>query len=484
MSLARAVLLTGLKTRTPVLVLMVLPIILFGSRDRLDCADTLSGVPGPEVSVEEGRVEPDLEEHAQSEGTPGGTRLSGRRIIAYYISWAVYVRDYHPLDIPAEKITHVNYAFANIGSDLRVAIGDYYADVDRYYPGDTWDQPYRGAYNQLNNVLRAQHPHLKTFISVGGWTWSTLFSDVALTPESRARFAASCVEHIRAYNFDGVDIDWEYPVCCGHPDNIYRPEDRENFTLLLAELRTQLDSAATQDGRQYLLTIAAPAGYDKVENIEIGEIAQHLDWINVMCYDFRGAWDLEQTAHHAALYPNPDDPADPLIAERYTTDWSLQAWLAAGVPPDQPVMGVPFYGRAWGGVPPADGGLFQPASAVPPGTWDDWASGDTGVNDFWEIEQFAASGNYTSHWDEHSLVAWLYSPDQNGGHFISFNDTDSMAIKVDYVHQHGLGGMMLWEITADRNETLLDVISAGPSSEIFTDSFETGDTSAWSQVVP
>lgn len=385
-----------------------------------------------------------------------------KRIVAYWIEWGIYGRDHHPLDIPGNKITHINYAFANIGPDLRIAIGDYYAAVDRYYPGDTWDQPYRGAYNQLNNVFRAEHPHIRTLISVGGWTWSGLFSDVALTPASRATFAESCVDFIRTYNFDGVDIDWEYPVCCGLGSNTYRPEDRENYTLLLAELRAQLDQAAVEDGREYLLTIAAPAGYDKIENIEVDEIGQYLDWINIMCYDLHGAWNLSMTNHHAMLYPNPDDPSpNENIRTRYNGDYAITQFLEAGNPPSTIVLGVPFYGRGWGGVPGTNGGLYQSATSVPPGTWDDWSSGNTGINDFTELEEFIASGLYTQYYDPIAKGNYLYSATEHGGHFISYDDTETMAAKVDYVNALGLGGVMFWEVTADRNETLLDVIYNG-----------------------
>jgi chitinase len=389
-----------------------------------------------------------------------------KRIVAYFIEWGIYGRNYQPADMPLEKITHINYAFANIGADLRIAIGDPYAAIDNFYPGDTWDQPYRGCYNQINNVLRTQYPHIKTLISVGGWTWSGRFSDVALSSDSRAVFAASCVEFIRAYNFDGVDIDWEYPVCCGLGSNTYRLEDNANYTLLLQELRLQLDAAAAQDGRTYLLTIAAPAGYDKVANIDPAGIAAACDWINVMTYDFHGAWDLSQTGHQAALYPNPDDPSNDEIATLYNASAAIDLFLESGVQPSELVLGVPFYGRAWAGVGPANNGLFQAANSVPPGTWEDWSSGDTGVNDYTEIMSFLASGLYALHRDEHSQVPWLYSPTQHGGHFISFDDDVSMATKAQYVQDSDLGGIMLWEITGDRNETLMDVIVEGLGGQL------------------
>lgn len=398
------------------------------------------------------------------DGGSGGGPDTEKRIVAYYIEWGIYGRDYQPADMPLEKITHVNYAFANIGPDGRIAIGDSYAAIEKLYPGDSWDQPYAGTYNQLNNVLKAEHPHLKTLISVGGWTWSGRFSDVALTEQSRTTFAESCVQFIRDYGFDGVDIDWEYPVEGGLESNIRRPEDGVNYTLLLRELREQLDAAALVDGREYLLTIASPAGWDKLRHLELAELNEILDWINVMTYDFRGSWDLSTTAHHAAMFENPDDPVDGnAVAERYNVDWTVREMLSRGVEPGNLVVGVPFYSRSWGGVsdPLGNGGLYQPAGSVPPGTWDDWSSGATGINDYFEIEEMLASGEYVRYWDAAAAAPYLYSPTRHGGHFVSFDDEESMSLKMEYIIENELGGAMFWEITADRNETLLDVINEG-----------------------
>ncbi len=388
-----------------------------------------------------------------------GPQGTDKRIVAYYIEWGVYGRDYQPADMPLDQITHVNYAFANIGDDGLIAIGDPYAAIDKAYPGDSWDQPYRGTYNQLNNVLRAQYPHIKTLISVGGWTWSGKFSDVALTAESRDRFSESCVDFIRAYNFDGVDIDWEYPVCCGLSGNTYRPEDRENYTLLMESLRIHLDQAALEDDREYLLTIASAGGVDKLVNYELAQIASHLDWVNTMSYDFMGAWDLSLTGHHSALYSNPANPSPSAkVREDYNAHGSIQPWLDAGVPPNKIVMGVPFYGRAWGGVDPTNNGLFQSASSVPPGTWDDWSSGATGINDYTQIKALLDSGEYTRYWDDVAKVPWAWSPTAQGGHFIAYDDPESMQLKMDYIDEMGLGGAMFWEITGDLEGELLDVI--------------------------
>ena len=399
------------------------------------------------------------------DGDGGGDGDGGpgieQKVVGYYIEWGVYGRDYQPADMPLEKLTHVNYAFADIGTDGRIKIGDPYAAIEKLYPGDSWDQPYAGTYNQLNNVLRAEHPHIQTLISVGGWTWSGRFSDVALTESSRSLFAESCVEFIRSYNFDGVDIDWEYPVEGGLSSNTKRPEDGVNYTLLLEELRRQLDIAAEEDGRPYLLTIASPAGWDKIRHLEIDRLSDILDFINVMTYDLRGAWDLTTTAHHATMFENPIDPSDAnSIASKYNVSWVVDEFLAQGASPEKIVLGIPFYGRAWGGVsdPLGNGGLYQPGSLVPPGTWDDWSSGATGVNDFFEIEDMISSGAYTRYWDDIAKVPYLYSPSMHQGHFISYEDAESLTYKIEYLLELGLGGVMFWEVTADRNDTLLDVI--------------------------
>ncbi|SCY79800.1 glycosyl hydrolase family 18 protein [Alkaliphilus peptidifermentans] len=382
---------------------------------------------------------------------------ANKRIVAYYTAWSTYGRNYNVPDIPADKITHINYAFANISNQGTIMLGDPWADVEKAFPGDSWDQPLKGHFNQLNK-LKENHPHLQTLISVGGWTWSDKFSDIALTNASRSNFAASCVDFIRQYGFNGVDIDWEYPVEGGMPNNIYRPEDKQNFTHLLRELREQLDAAGQEDGTYYLLTVATSAGADKILNLELDQIHQYLDFINVMTYDFHGGWE-NITNHHAPLYANPNDPSSNnppgYIKTKYNTHSAIQQYLDGGVPEDKVVVGVPFYGRGWSGVTNNNNGLFQSAAGVPPGTWDDWASGNTGVFDYTDIKRNYLP-TYGNHFDEASKVPYVYSPAT--GIMISYEDPISVGLKSDYVMENNLGGIMFWEISCDRDSDLLNVI--------------------------
>jgi chitinase len=275
-------------------------------------------------------------------------------------------------------------------------------------------------------------------ISVGGWTLSGRFSDTALTAASRQKFAASAVRFIRQYGFDGVDIDWEYPGGGGLETNVSRPEDKQNFTALLTELRKQLDAAGVQDGRKYYLTIAAPAGPDKIVNLEVAKIAAVLDWINIMTYDMHGAWE-NRTDHQSALYGSLGDPL--------TVDAAVKAYLAGGAPKNKLVVGIPFYGRSWKSVGSTANGLRQPANGAPNGTWE-----PGGMLDYWDIDQRLTSqpATWKRYWDPVARVPWLYAPTMEGGIFVTYEDRESTGVKADYILQNGLRGAMFWELSGDK----------------------------------
>lgn len=355
------------------------------------------------------------------------------RIIGYYASWAIYGKEYFVTDIAANQLTHINYAFANISEEGEILLGDEWADTQFPYPGDSDDESLRGNFKQLG-LLKQINPNLQTLISVGGWSWSDRFSDVALTEESRAKFAKSCIAFIKQYGFDGVDLDWEYPSGGGEPGNIERPEDPDNFVLLLAELRKQLDAQGEQDGRPYLLTIAAPAGKWQYERMNLDKIHPYLDWINIMTYDYAGGWS-EVTAFNAPLYGE------------VSTDSAIQAYLAAGIPAEKVVMGVPFYGRGWTGVATANNGLGQAYSGLPNGEGS------------FDYSTLAADyvGKYQRFWDETAQVPWLYDPES--GTMISYDDPESLTKKAEYIKQHNLGGVMFWETSQDdANNSLLNTL--------------------------
>ena len=355
---------------------------------------------------------------------PSGKGQPSPVIIGYYTSWSIYARDFQVADIPAEQLTHINYAFANVDGETGTCV-----------LGDTWADDANFRYL---GELKGRFPHLKVLISVGGWTWSANFSDVASTDASRRRFVESCVTRflIGRYEgvFDGIDIDWEFPVEGGMKPG--RPEDKQNFTRLLAEFRRQLDALTQRTGTPYLLTIAGGADLDFIfRNTEMEKVAQYVDFINVMAYDYHGTWE-KVTNFNAPLFFSSGDPS-PGAADA-NVDATVQNYLRAGVPAEQLVLGVPFYGRSWAGVPDVNNGLYQPAKGVGPGTWEN------GVLDYWDIRQ-NYEPVYRKFTHPEAQVPWLY----DGQTFITYDDVEAVTRKAQYVLQNGLAGIMFWELSGD-----------------------------------
>lgn len=407
-------------------------------------ADTGAETGGPSTT---GGGDDDTGDTGDTGEETGAPPLEEARIIGYFPAWAVYARDFHVADIAADKLTHINYAFANLSADGKCVLGDAYADIDKFYEGDSWDEgALRGSFHQLQK-LKEKHPKLRTMISVGGWTWSGNFSPAAATAAGRAALAESCVTFMREYGFDGVDIDWEYPVGGGLEGNQSSPADKHNYTLLLAELRAQLDAAQAQDGKTYELSIAAPAGPSTIANLELAEIHKHLSWINVMAYDFFGGWS-PQTDFNAPLYAS----ADTAESKAMNVDAAVQAYLGAGVPGSKLVVGVPFYGRGFTGAQGGDNGLHTGYKGMPMGTWE------AGVFDYKDlVDNYIPK--YTRHWHEGAQVPWLYDPAT--GLMISYDDEQSIAIKAQYIRGKALGGAMAWDLSGDAVEgSLLAVVHA------------------------
>ncbi len=366
------------------------------------------------------------------------------RVVGYYTAWSLYARQYFVTDVPADKLTHINYAFINISRQGECVLGDEGADIQYPYPNDPENAPFRGNFRQLL-LLKEEYPHLKVLMSIGGWTWSGHFSGAARTEESRRIFVQSCITLMAQYGFDGIDVDWEFPVSGGLYDGL--PEDKVNFTLLLAEFRRQLDEQGAPIGRHYLLTIAAPAPEHIYSNLELDQIHPYLNWINIMAYDFHGGWNTV-TNHGSPLFTPSNDP-DPSSADD-NADAVIQAYIEAGVPADKIVIGVPFYGRGWGGVPPENNGLYQPFESFPPGTWN------IGVFDFSDLQDNYL-GWYSRYWDAEARSSWLYNPRTEI--MITYEDPESLLAKAAYVREYGLGGMMFWELSNDDDEhTLLTTI--------------------------
>lgn len=372
---------------------------------------------------------------------------SAQRIVGYYPNWAIYGRNYLVTDIPAQHLTHINYAFATIANG-QIALSDSYADIDRFYPGDCWDPGCeRGNFHQLR-ILKQQYPQLRVLISVGGWSFSDYFSDVCLNASSREVFANSCVSFILEHGFDGLDIDWEFPDGGGEQGNIERPEDAANYVLLCARLRAKFDSLESLSNHHYELTMASSATQEHIHNLDWPALMNSLDFVNVMCYDFTGAW-AEYTYFNAPLFKDPANPFFEPVHSTFNSDTAMQTLVAEGVARDRLVMGMPFYGKGFGSVNNSNNGLYQTFSGVSPhGTWEN------GFYDYWDVAQnYVNQNGFTRFYNAVSRVPYLFNPTTHV--FITYDDTTSVREKCEYVLSEDFGGAMFWELAADRDGELL-----------------------------
>ena len=354
-------------------------------------------------------------------------------VVGYYAGWAAY-RGYTPDQLPAQHLTHINYAFAMIDPDSgELALGDPHQDEKNL---------------AALRDLRAAHPHLKLLVSVGGWDYSTYFSDVASTAQRRETFAQSCVDFLTEYGLDGIDLDWEYPVSGGLPGTVHRPQDKKNFTLLLQAIRSKLDHQGRKDGKQYYLTIAGAADAGYLNKIEPEAVAEVVDHIFLMAYDIHGPWDRYADLNAPLYTPSESSPQ----YQNSVYD-SIQDYLKRGVPADKLVLGMPLYGYCYQGVSGRNHGLYSSyssASSIPYRTL---------------VSRYLSDSAYQQFRHKEAQVPYLYG----NGSFLTYEDPDSIAAKGNLAREQALGGIGFWELSQDHNSTLVKSASAA-----FTNTAGTG----------
>ncbi|PNS08307.1 Chitinase [Lysobacter silvestris] len=336
----------------------------------------------------------------------------------------------YPIEhIPADTLTHLFYAFARIEDGQCAAK----ANADANFVALA--------------KLKREHPKLHTIISIGGWEGDG-FSDAALTDASRKRFVSSCIaeffDHQRG-TFDGIDIDWEFPVYGGPQHIAARPQDHHNATLLLQEFRRQLDGIGKRRGQHLWLTAALPGGrmesagaYDPAKSYELAAVAKTLDFINLMSYDM-GTTFSPVTSFNAPMREVPEDPLAPESRRWNSVEGAVAYYRAHGVPADKLVVGVPFYGRGYHVTRDGNDGLYQPYSGTYP-------AGD------WRVIKAKLLGDpqWQQHWHPVAQAPWLFNAKEHV--FVSYEDPRSIGIRARFARDHGLRGVFTWELTADDDE--------------------------------
>lgn len=307
----------------------------------------------------------------------------------------------HTYDV--KKLTHLIYGFAHV-------------DNGSFVITKSKDAPTLLAFKKIKKL----HPGLKTMIALGGWGGCEFCSQTFNDKELTKKFAASVKNFLNKYQLDGIDLDWEYPVISGHPGHQNIPEDKENFTNLVKELRKAL-------GKEKLITFAA-GGFQKFLDSSIAwhEVEPYLDFVNLMTYDLVHGYS-KATGHHTNLYSTK--PGEESI------DNTIQFFKKIKFPLKKLMVGAGFYSREFENVENVNNGLYQPTKFL------DFVNYKVAIN------KHTAANGYTFYWDNVAKAPYWYNPSKKI--FVTGENKKSVQLKCEYIKKHKLGGFMFWELPTD-----------------------------------
>ena len=420
-------------------------------------------------------------------------KINGKEAMVYYASWSAYGRAHYPSDLDGCNLTGVLFAFAYPAPNGRLTIGDSYVALEANHeqkPGafkNDHSLGYLGVLNQLVSFKR-KYPKVKTYLSVGGWTWSYALPYMAKYPKLRAQFVKDSVELLKTFQFDGIDIDWEFP------DSV---EIRENYVQLLSELRVALDAAAVDNkpgfaftanknleapkfyeprGGSYHLSIAvSPNAMKHGMYYDWAAINEQVDFVIYMAYDYAGGWG-PQTGHQAPLYNSAingefphyfdlNSTSDNYLRGEITTGLNPDGYNKVGLDADKFILGLGYYGRGWAGVVDpenvyqltkhrathsADGAMLFEQEAKAAGSWE-----DTVVDTKDLIATYTANRKaWTLIWDDAAKSTMAYGPYKGVQSLWSYEDKRSICFKTQYAIEQGFGGVFAWESNGDDGSIL------------------------------
>ncbi|KAI9502661.1 hypothetical protein GGI25_003516 [Coemansia spiralis] len=368
--------------------------------------------------------------------------------IGYYPSW----KKAQSANVDFSKYTHVNMAFG-----IPTSSGTFSFDGDWFLP-------------QVVSSLHAAGT--KVLMSVGGWTGSNYFSTIIKDTTARSTLISSMVNYVDANSLDGIDIDWEYPGRLGNNCNVYDvANDTPNYLKFLQDLRAAFTSKFGAGKKLITLAVRVqPFDVNGSPTTDVSEFAKVVDYANLMQYDINGGWNNVTGPNAPFNYQKGEGMQVSFVS-------AIDAWTQAGWPASQLTAGLGFYGRstiALEDMTQDPTNQYQPQSSVVPlgdsedASWYDACAGATANSGTWQWKHLRDQGVLTSpssaaapwvrQWDPVSQTPWLFNPSTK--QFISYDDPESLQIKVNYAASKGLAGTMIWSLNMDYNNELLNVANS------------------------
>ncbi|WP_082458607.1 glycoside hydrolase family 18 protein [Pedobacter sp. Leaf216] len=329
-------------------------------------------------------------------------------VIAYYSGQNSVIDSF-----PIEKLSHLIYSFGHLkGDSLNIRSAKDSALITSMV------------------ALKKRNPDLKVMIAMGGWSGCKDCSEVFSRADGRKTFAKTTKQILDFFHADGIDMDWEYPAVMGFPGHRYTVDDKQNFTLLIKELRKKL-------GKKAEISFAAGGTQNCIDScFEWDKVMPLVNRVNVMSYDLVSGY-ATTSGHHSPLYGTPQ--------QKLSGDFAVKALIGLGVPANKIALGAAFYARIFENTTDANQGLYQQTKFI---------SG-TSFKNF--KKQFSTENGYKYYWDEQAQAPYYYNPQTK--YIATFDDPKSISLKTKYVIDQKLNGIMFWELTDDAyTDGLLDVI--------------------------
>jgi len=321
-----------------------------------------------------------------------------RIVLGYYPGWECGLS---PDRIDYRLFTHIAHAFAVPGADGLIR-------SNRFLPS-----------RELTD--RAHGAGTKVLLSLGGGGGSGHFPVIMADPALTGRFIESIRAMVEDHGYDGVDVDWEFPLT---------EVDAAGLVNLVRLLRSAMPGI--------LLTMAVNAGDYYGRWFRHAELVSLYDLLNVMTYDFHGPW-TPLAGHNAPLFGPPDDPD----GKSLSTAAGMAYWeTVKGWPKNRLLMGIPSYGRGF---------LAS--------RWYETVAGKSphGYVSLLAVRRLIAEG-WVRSWDQHAQVPYLSKPGEPG--LISYEDEQSAEIKGKWARDEGYRGIFFWEISLDFSEGTHAIVAA------------------------
>ncbi|XP_051162788.1 uncharacterized protein LOC127282535 isoform X2 [Leptopilina boulardi] len=353
-----------------------------------------------------------------------------KRVVCYYTNWSVYrpgTAKFSPQNINPYLCTHLIYAFGGFTKDNTLKPFDKYQDIEK------------GGYAKFTG-LKTYNKNLKTLLAIGGWNeGSSRFSPMVADAHRRKEFVKNCVKFLRQNHFDGLDLDWEYPAFRDGG----KPRDKENYAILVEELREQFERESLKTGRpRLLLTMAMPAGIEYIDKgYDVPRLNDNLDFINLLSYDYHSAFE-PAVNHHSPLYPLEEDNEYNYDTE-LTIEFTINHLIKQGASSEKIVLGIPTYGRSYTLFNQDSTDIGSPADG--PGNEGD-ATREKGYLAYYEICENVEKDEWeVVQPNPEAMGPYAFKDNQ----WVGYDDENIVRVKAQYVNEKKLGGIMFWSIDND-----------------------------------